>query len=90
MVGEPLPTPMVLPVGTHRLHEDVSINFQLARWIAWTGGDALADIAAIATQLTDYDEVDATASCQPAAAASRAMRAIPGRAGIAPAATRAV
>ncbi len=44
----------VLPVGTYRLHEDVSINFQLHRWIAWTGGDALPDIRRIAPRLTDY------------------------------------
>jgi len=49
------PTPqVVLPVGTHRLHDDVSINFQLNRWIAWTGGEALPDIRRIAPQLTDY------------------------------------
>lgn len=47
-------TRTVLPVGTHRLHDDVSINFQLNRWIAWTGGDALPDIRRIAPQLTDY------------------------------------
>lgn len=37
-------TQTVLPVGTQRLHDDVSISFQLNRWIAWTGGDALPDI----------------------------------------------
>ena len=41
-------------MGTHRLHDDVSINFQLNRWIAWTAGDALPDIRRIAPQLTDY------------------------------------
>jgi pimeloyl-ACP methyl ester carboxylesterase len=41
-------------VGTYRLHDDVSINFQLHRWIAWTGGDALPDIRRIAARLTDY------------------------------------
>lgn len=44
----------MLPVGTYRLHDDVSINFQLHRWIAWTGGDALADIRGVAPRLTDY------------------------------------
>lgn len=48
------PTGTVLPVGTHRLHDDASINFQLNRWIAWTGGDALPDIRGVAPQLTDY------------------------------------
>jgi hypothetical protein len=43
-----------LPVDKYRLHEDVSINFQLHRWIAWTGGDALPDIDRIAPRLTDY------------------------------------
>lgn len=43
-----------LPIGTYRLHPDSSINFQLNRWIAWTGGDALADIRRIAPQLTGY------------------------------------
>jgi pimeloyl-ACP methyl ester carboxylesterase len=41
-------------VGTYRLHDDVSINFQLHRWIAWTGGDALPDIRGVASRLTDY------------------------------------
>ncbi|WP_310528891.1 alpha/beta fold hydrolase, partial [Nocardioides sp.] len=44
----------MLPVGTHRLHDDVSINFQLHRWIAWTGGDALSDIRRVAPRLSDY------------------------------------
>ena len=46
--------PMELPVGTHRLHHDASINFQLNRWVAWTGGAALSDIRSIAPHLTDY------------------------------------
>jgi alpha-beta hydrolase superfamily lysophospholipase len=41
-------------VGIHQLHDDVSINFQLNRWVAWTGGDALPDIRRIAGRLTDY------------------------------------
>ena len=41
-------------VGVHQLHHDVSINYQLNRWVAWTGGDALPDIRRIAGQLTDY------------------------------------
>lgn len=41
-------------VGIHQLHDDVSINFQLNRWVAWTGGDALPDIRSIAGQLSDY------------------------------------
>ncbi len=45
---------IALTVGTYQLHDDVSINFQLNRWIAWTGGDALPDIRRIALQLTDY------------------------------------
>lgn len=49
------PRPPAEPAaGTHRLHQDPSINFQLNRWIAWTGGRALADIRGIAPQLTDY------------------------------------
>jgi alpha-beta hydrolase superfamily lysophospholipase len=48
------PTRNELHVGTHRLHHDASISFQLNRWIAWTGGDSLADIQRIAPQLTDY------------------------------------
>jgi alpha-beta hydrolase superfamily lysophospholipase len=49
------PTPRSgLPVGTHRLHHDVSINFQLNRWVAWTGGDALPDLVRIAPHLTDF------------------------------------
>lgn len=41
-------------VGIHHLHDDVSINFQLNRWVAWTGGDALPDIRSIASQMTDF------------------------------------
>jgi hypothetical protein len=47
--------PSELATGTHRLHPDPSINFQLDRWIAWTGGRALGDIRRIAPQLTDYE-----------------------------------
>lgn len=53
-MASPAPTRNELHVGTYRLHQDVSINFQLNRWIAWTGGDALADIRRIAPKLTDY------------------------------------
>ena len=50
-----------------------------------------APTACSSTARTDGSaEVDATASCQPAAAASSTIRAMPGRAGIAPAATIAV
>lgn len=41
-------------VGIHHLHDDVSINFQLNRWVAWTGWAALPDIRSIAGQLTDF------------------------------------
>jgi alpha/beta hydrolase fold len=50
----PLTRANPFPVGTYRLHEDVSINFQLHRWIAWTDGDALDDIVRVAPRLTDY------------------------------------
>ena len=54
MHSSPTTPRSTLPVGTHRLHEDVSINFQLLRWIAWTGGDALPDIRRVAPRLKDY------------------------------------
>ena len=41
-------------VGIRHLHDDVSINFQLNRWVAWTGGAALPDICSIAGRLTDF------------------------------------
>ena len=44
-------TRSTLPVGTHRLHEDVSMNFHLHRGIAWTGGDALPDIRGPSTSM---------------------------------------
>ena len=47
--------PAGLAIGTHQLHQDRSINFQLNRWIAWTGGSALGDIRRIAPRLSDYD-----------------------------------
>lgn len=53
-MANPPPTPTELHLGTYELHPDASINFQLNRWIAWTGEDSLADIRRIAPQLTDY------------------------------------
>lgn len=41
-------------VGIHHLHDDASINYQLNRWVAWTGGDALPDIRSIVGRLSDY------------------------------------
>ncbi len=41
-------------VGIHHLHDDASINYQLNRWVAWTGGDALPDIRSVVGQLSDY------------------------------------
>jgi hypothetical protein len=60
-----------LVAGTHRLHPDPSINFQLNRWVAWTGGRALADIRRIAPHLTDY-EIDACSWAWPTLRTARA------------------
>ena len=53
LISPRLPTGRV--AGTHRLHPDPSINFQLHRWVAWTGGRAVADIRRIAPHHTDYE-----------------------------------
>lgn len=41
--------------GYYRLHPDVSLNFQLNRWIQWMGEDAvLADMRTVAPKIKDY------------------------------------
>ncbi|MEP7187624.1 MAG: alpha/beta fold hydrolase [Roseiflexaceae bacterium] len=42
-------------VGYYQLHPDVSLNFQLNRWIQWLGEDAvLAGIRTVAPKIKDY------------------------------------
>jgi alpha-beta hydrolase superfamily lysophospholipase len=42
-------------VGYYQLHPDVSLNFQLNRWVQWLGEDAvLADMRTVAPRIKDY------------------------------------
>jgi pimeloyl-ACP methyl ester carboxylesterase len=43
------------PVGYHRLHADVSMNFQMNRWFGWVGEPAmLDDMRAAAARIVSY------------------------------------
>ncbi len=58
--GVPVPEPGALPdvldrpPGYHKLHPDVSVNFQLNRWLSWMTPQALQDVAAIALHIHGY------------------------------------
>lgn len=45
--------------GYHDLHPDVSLNFQLNRWLAWMTPQALPDVAETAAQVHGYAEFTA-------------------------------
>jgi alpha-beta hydrolase superfamily lysophospholipase len=34
---------MTFPVGFHRLHQDISMNFQMNRWFSWVGEEGMLD-----------------------------------------------
>ncbi len=43
------------PVGYHKLHPDVSVNFQLNRFYGWVGGDSmLTEMREAAVGVHDY------------------------------------
>jgi hypothetical protein len=39
---------MTFPVGYHKLHPDVSMNFQMNRWYGWVGESVMLDEMRIA------------------------------------------
>ncbi len=45
------------PPGYHDLHPDVSLNFQLNRWLAWMTAQALPDVTRIAARVRGYADV---------------------------------
>jgi hypothetical protein len=56
---QPVGIPDVLdrPSGYHQLQPDVSVNFQLNRWLSWMTPQALSDVAAAAARARDYPEL---------------------------------
>ena len=44
------------PIGYHRFHPDVSLNFQCNRWAEWIGPEAIPDVAALAARVNTYPE----------------------------------
>jgi hypothetical protein len=55
----PVGIPDVLdrPPGYHRLHPNVSVNFQLNRWLGWMTPPALPEVAAAAAGARGYPEL---------------------------------
>src|ERR1700679_1171007 len=45
------------PIGYHRFHPDVSINFQCNRWVQWIGPSALDDGTELASRANTYPEL---------------------------------
>jgi pimeloyl-ACP methyl ester carboxylesterase len=58
-VPRPVGIPDVLdrPSGYHQLHPDVSVNFQLNRWLGWMTPQALPDVAEVARGIRGYAEL---------------------------------
>ena len=47
--------PMTFPIGYHRLHPNVSMNFQMNRWFAWVGEPGmLEEMRTAATRIANY------------------------------------
>ncbi len=44
------------PVGYHRFHPDISVNFQCNRWVQWLGPPAIDEVAELAGRCTTYPE----------------------------------
>jgi hypothetical protein len=43
-----------IPVGTHPLHQDVSMNFQMNRWFSWVGEPGILDeMRSVAPRITN-------------------------------------
>src|ERR1700761_4449721 len=63
------------PIGFHRFHPDVSINFQCNRWVQWIGPSAIDEVTELASRANTYPElIDAfLALAEEARAADRAL-----------------
>ena len=63
------------PIGYHRFHPDVSINFQCNRWVQWIGPSAIDEVTELASRANTYPElIDAfLALAEQARAADRAF-----------------
>jgi hypothetical protein len=49
--------PMTFPVGYHRLHPNVSMNFQMNRWFRWVGEpDMLEEMRMAAPRIATYPD----------------------------------
>ena len=47
------------PVGYYQIHSDVSVNFQMNRWLNWMGTEsasALVEMQLVATRIHTYDD----------------------------------
>jgi len=48
---------MFFPTGYHRIHPDVSMNFQMNRWFGWVGEpDMLEEMRFIAPRIRNYPD----------------------------------
>ena len=45
------------PIGYHRFHSDVSINFQCNRWVQWIGPSAIDEVTELASRANTYPEL---------------------------------
>jgi len=45
------------PIGYHRFHPDVSINFQCNRWVQWIGPSAIGEVTDLAARAHTYPEL---------------------------------
>ncbi len=44
------------PVGYHRFHDDLSLNFQCNRWVQWIGTSAIPEVTELAARCDTYPE----------------------------------
>jgi pimeloyl-ACP methyl ester carboxylesterase len=45
------------PIGYHRFHPDVSINFQCNRWVQWIGPSGIDEVGELAARANTYPEL---------------------------------
>jgi pimeloyl-ACP methyl ester carboxylesterase len=50
-------TSTTFPVGFHRLHQDISMNFQMNRWFSWVGEKGMLDeMRTVAPRIASYTD----------------------------------
>src|SRR5215208_3866512 len=42
------------PVGYYPFHKDVSLNYQMNRWVCWLGQSAVTDMRSVAPNIANY------------------------------------